>query len=169
MSESIWMQRSRECLSQVKKHPLSEEQRPLSAIELAGWILEEARRIQTPSDRRQQRRLASIIEDPLGKLFVVSVTDQCFRSQQCSRVADQLIYLIKTLGVPSHFSFLEKVQLIGFKWLGRALSGVLAPLVKHMIRRDAQANLTQMMQQFDSPVCHRATPDCVARGFCQRG
>jgi len=62
-------------------------------------MLEEARRIQTPAEKRQQAELAGMMHDPIGKVFVTAMTDQCFRSQRPHELRSAH-YVIKSLGIP---------------------------------------------------------------------
>ncbi len=47
--------------------------------------------------------IARMMADPNGKAFTTSMTDQCFRSSDSARVADQLVFLIKKFGIPKNF------------------------------------------------------------------
>ena len=90
MENSCYLNQARQILQEAKGHLFSSEQRREIAIELAGLMLQESRRIQSYSEKRQQRQLARMMNDPVGKAFITSVTDQCFRSHSNARVADQL-------------------------------------------------------------------------------
>lgn len=134
------MEKAKQILESVKGQTLSPNERRDKAIELAGLMLEESRRIQTHRERAQQKMLARMMNDPVGKAFTTSMTDQCFRSNNSRRIADQLTYLIKKFGIPKFLGPLQRFQLFLFRYIGRPCSAVLVPLVKHMLRH-ATSNL----------------------------
>lgn len=106
------------------------------AIQLAGLILEEAQNTRTSQEIANQEKLARLMNDPRGKAFTVAMTDQCFRSHQSSRVADQLVFLIEKFGVPQFLSIKDKLGMRVFKKLGKHLSMVLVPLVRRLLRQE---------------------------------
>lgn len=109
------------------------------AIDLAALMLKEAQRIRTIQEKVQQEQLASMMKDPAGKNFTTAMTDQCFRSSSSRRVADQLCYIVKTLGVPKYLSWQKRFGLKLFKSFGRFLSPLLVPAIKYMIRNETHA------------------------------
>jgi RHH-type proline utilization regulon transcriptional repressor/proline dehydrogenase/delta 1-pyrroline-5-carboxylate dehydrogenase len=122
-------------LESVKGHPLSDLKRQEKSIELASLMLEEAQQIQTHSAKKQEQQLARMMNDPSGKAFTTSMTDQCFRSSSYKRVADQLVFLIKKFGIPHFLDPFKKIGLFLFRELGRPLSALTVPLVKQMLRQ----------------------------------
>lgn len=102
------------------------------AIELAARMLAAARRAQTRREKRTQREIAGMISDPLGKAFTVSLTDQCFRTEDNKRAADQVRYLLKKFGVPRFLSFKKRFGLGLFRYFG----GFLVPFLKRGLRRE---------------------------------
>ncbi len=111
-------------------------QRCDEAITLAASLLQEANKIQTADERRVQGQLARMMEDPLGKAFTTSMTDQCFRSDDPHRIADQLTYLIDKFGVPHFLPLLERTGIHLFRRFGRFLPGLFVPLVKRLLRQE---------------------------------
>lgn len=108
------------------------------AIDLAALMLKEAQKIQTIQEKVQQEQLARMMKDPKGKIFTTSMTDQCFRSSNSRRVADQLCYILKTLGIPKYLSWKKRFGLSLFKSFGRLLSPILVPVVKCMVRNETE-------------------------------
>ena len=115
---------------------LSDKERAEAAVELAALLLGEANRIQSNDDKKVQAQLARMMEDPDGKLFTTNMTDECFRSENKQRIANQIVHLIEKHGVPKYLDGLSRTQLGFFKHLGKPLSGVLIPMVKKMIRKE---------------------------------
>jgi RHH-type proline utilization regulon transcriptional repressor/proline dehydrogenase/delta 1-pyrroline-5-carboxylate dehydrogenase len=106
------------------------------AIELAAEVLQQAARLQTPQERRQQAELDRMISHADDKATLVEMTDQAFRTHSPARVADQLTHLLDVQGVPRFFSPIEQVMLRGFQSFGEYLPGVAIPLVKEKMRRE---------------------------------
>ncbi len=106
------------------------------AIKLAAQLLDEARTLQTPQERRQQAELDRMIQHRSDKATLVEMTDQAFRTHSPARVADQLTHLLDIQGVPRFFSPTEQAMLRGFQSFGEYLPGVAVPLVKEKMRRE---------------------------------
>jgi len=136
MDESHYMAKAKELISSVKGKSLSVESRRELAIELAALMINESRRIQSYTERSQQDQLARMMEDPAGKDFTTTLTDECFRSTSNSRVADQLMYIIKKFGVPHYLNFGKRIPLSIFKMMGRKVASCFIPFAKKMIRSE---------------------------------
>lgn len=139
MDHMQFMEKTGEILRAAKSGALSEEQRRELAVELAGMMLNESRRILRYSERRQQALLARMMDDPVGKAFATSMTDQCFRSEDNKRIADQLIYLTKKYGIPGFLTPFRRIALSLFRWIGKPLSFMLVPYIKRMLRQEMSA------------------------------
>jgi len=126
---------ARNLLDGVKEKSLSTSTREHQAVELAGHILKEALRIQTPEEKRSQKEIARMMQDPRGKAFTMMMTDECFRSNKTARIADQLVYLLRQFGVPRYVNWLKRFQLSLFQLLGKSLHFILVPLAKNALRK----------------------------------
>lgn len=159
MDEAQYIAKARTLLKAAKNKVLSTEERREQSIDLAALLLSEARRIQSHSEKRQQEQLASMMEDPFGKLFTTQMTDQCFRTQHAARTADQLQYLISLQGIPKFLSWDKRLGLGLFcsaspyfpricvtlfrKMLKSETSNIILPgdpnkLCKHILKRKRQ-------------------------------
>ena len=134
--ESIYLKNSREKLKNIRGVPLTMEQRKKEAVELAAWMLKESIENQTDREQRQQAQLARMMQDPLGKVFTTCMTDQCFRSKNTKRIAEQMTHLLKHYGIPQYFSLIKKLQLMLFRYFGKMFSFVAIPFVIHALRRE---------------------------------
>lgn len=139
MNHSRLIANAKHLLENIKGKPLSVEQRREAAIELAGLMLTEARRCQTHTERAIQSQLARMMNDPVGKAFTTSMTDQCFRSQNPARIADQLTFLLAKFGIPNFLTPIKKTQLSVFRWIGKPLASIMVPLTKYMLRQETRA------------------------------
>jgi RHH-type transcriptional regulator, proline utilization regulon repressor / proline dehydrogenase / delta 1-pyrroline-5-carboxylate dehydrogenase len=136
MEDSSLIKKALQQIESVKGQKLSIDKRKDLAIELAALLLDEARRIQTSREKKQQQQLAAMMHDPIGKVFTTVITDQCFRSQRPARVADQLTYTINKYGVPHYLPSDRRVALRAFKLVGKPLAHVLVPATIHLLRKE---------------------------------
>lgn len=138
MSEksSPLIEQAKQQIEAVKGQSLSINERKDKAIALAAIMLDEAHRIQTPKEKEKQKQLAGMLNDPIGKIFTTSMTDQCFRSSRSSRSANQLVYVLKKYGIPKYLPFSKKLALDAFKTIGKPLAPILVPLTVHMLRNE---------------------------------
>lgn len=128
---------AKKILEQVRGQKLAEDNRIQLANTLAGLILDEAKRTQTTYERTFQQQLASMLSKPEGKLFMTQMSDQCFRSHDDARVADQLDYLIDKWGLPRFIPFLQKLGFASFKLFGRWFPHFFVPQIRKMIRKES--------------------------------
>ncbi|NDD58984.1 MAG: aldehyde dehydrogenase family protein [Chlamydiae bacterium] len=133
------MQKAFEILDLSRGKISSLEEREKLAVDLAGYLLEEANKTQTYSEKRNQQQLARMMKDPVGKAFTTCMTDQGFRSNLSPRVANQINYLIDKFGVPQYFDPLKRIQLSAFRLLSPVISHILVPLVTFMLRRETSS------------------------------
>lgn len=136
MENSSLIQKAQSQLRGIKGKKLSTQERAQAAVSLAALMLEEAQRVQTLSEKKQQAQLAGMMNDPFGKVFTTALTDQCFRSQNPQRVAQQLVYVIDKYGVPHYLPLIQRMALQAFKIFGQPLAPITVPLTVQMIRRE---------------------------------
>lgn len=137
--DSPHLHRAIDLLESVKGKVTTAQQRQKTAVELASYMLEEANRIQTRTEKKQQAQLARMMLDPRGKAFTTSMTDQCFRSHRSSRIANQMVYLLNSFGIPRYLDGLKRIQLGFFQLLGKPLSFLFAPLATWILRRETSS------------------------------
>lgn len=138
-SKSPRIQRAFAILAEARGKTLSMKQRQDMAIELAAEMLKEARLIQTGKEKAMQAQLARMMKDPMGKVFTMYMTDQCFRSRRSSRIADQMVYLLRKLGVPRYLSFFKRFQLRVVEWFGKIFSFLFIPLAILSLRKETSS------------------------------
>jgi len=123
-------------INSVNTKSLTRSERADLAIDLASVMLAEANTSQTAEDKSIQNQLARMMHDPIGRVFVTQVTDQCFRSNNSARVANQLVFLLKKLGIPSFLPFSKKTGLLLFKWFGNLFPALFVPIARKMIQKE---------------------------------
>src|SRR3990167_8006938 len=121
---------------------LSSIQRPLSLIdreekakELASYILSESREIITREEKKKLTELSRMMHDPVGKVFLSSLMDQCFRSHFPVRIAEQVIYLLNLFGIPEFLRPIKRLQFQLFKSFGMQFPQFLTPMITFFLRK----------------------------------
>lgn len=138
MDVSSYMEKANSILDQVRGNPQSVQERKQKAIELASLMLNESSQKMTRKEKSIQEQLSRLMQDPVGKTFTTSMTDQCFRSSSNYRVAKQIIYLLHLLGVPKYLDWTKRFQLFCFKLIGPAIGQFFVPLVTWSLRRETK-------------------------------
>jgi RHH-type proline utilization regulon transcriptional repressor/proline dehydrogenase/delta 1-pyrroline-5-carboxylate dehydrogenase len=106
------------------------------AVQLARYLQQRAKQLQTPAERRQQAELDRMVQHPRDKATLTQLTDQAFRSESAARAVDQLVHILDVQGVPRFFNPVDRTMLRGFQSFGEYLPGVAVPLVKEKMRRE---------------------------------
>ena len=136
MSQNSYLEQAKQLLLTARGKSLSTDERKRLAIELAAQMLNESAQRETVLEQKQLNEISGMVEDPVGKIFMMNLTDQCFRSQNSWRVADQLSFLIHRYGVPQYLSLFKRAQLIVFKSVGRFFAPFLVNLVKRLLHKE---------------------------------
>ncbi|MCC6623158.1 MAG: proline dehydrogenase family protein [Deltaproteobacteria bacterium] len=108
------------------------------AIRVAEGLLALAAADKTRAELSEELRLGRLMEDKAGRLFTTAFTDQALRAIRPERVADQLHHLLQHAGVPTYFGWLDRLQLRGFRALGRAFPKLLVPRVLERLRKEVR-------------------------------
>jgi len=132
---SSHLSEAKQKLEGLKSKTLSPNVRQKEAIDLARLMLLEALRIQTPEEKRGQKEIARMMQDPRGKAFTMMMTDECFRSTKSARVANQLIYLLNQFGIPRYATLMKRLQLAVFKIFGGTFHFLFVPVAKWALRQ----------------------------------
>ena len=74
------------------------------AVRLATKWQNRANELQTPQEKARHNKLADLFTNPKDKVILTALIDQCFRSSDSRRVADQIHFLLATFGIPTFFS-----------------------------------------------------------------
>lgn len=138
MDESHYLKQARQLLKSVQGKPVTVEERRELSLELAGCMIQEARRCQTSQEHHQQTQLAEMLSDPKGRIFTMRMADQCFRSKNGSRVVDQMNFLLKKFGVPKFLGWFKQLQMVAFKMGGGLIPSVSAKMAKLMLRKETE-------------------------------
>lgn len=110
-SEIEHIKAARKMLNSVYQSPLTLDERRDKAVELAAHILLASHRVITKEDRKRQFGLFRMKKDPVGKAFLTTMLDQCFRSRDHRRMANQIIYLLSLFGAPKFLGLFRRLKL----------------------------------------------------------
>ncbi len=138
-SETKQMHLARDLLASVMGAPLTLEERVRKTIELVALILSESNRQLTKEEKRRHDELQRMVNDPIGKVFLTAMTDQCFRSTNHERIAEQVVYLLHLYGIPKFFSPMKRLQLYFFKILGDKFAKILVPIAIWFLQKEASS------------------------------
>lgn len=130
-----YLQKAKDLLSSVSKRELPLAEIKEQAISLASLLFLASQQEQTSTEKKQQMLLASLMADYNSKNLITEITDQCFRSENAVRVADQMRYLLQKRGLPKNLPMLPSLELKAFSMFSRALPAFLVPFAKQAIRK----------------------------------
>ena len=89
-------------------------------------------------DRRFHLKMRKMLGHPRDKVLLMQLMDQCFRSKNAARVANQIVYLFHKHGLAEFFSSSDRLLLSFFKHLGVLLPSTSVPLFIRQIREDSR-------------------------------
>ncbi|MGE9267798.1 MAG: proline dehydrogenase family protein, partial [Verrucomicrobiales bacterium] len=118
--------------------PPSPESLSEAAIPLAAELLRDSLAALTPSERRQARSMARMMDDPMGKTLTLALTDQIFRPLNPQRAASQYRHLLEEYGVPSYLSLPERAAMQAGSAASRLLPELVMPAVTAKVRQDSR-------------------------------
>ena len=107
------------------------------AVRLATQWQNRANELQTPREKTRHNKLAGLFTNPGDKVILTALIDQCFRSANSRRVADQIHFLLTSFGTPTFFSPIEKFLIFLFIHGGRFLPWITVPRIIKKMRRDS--------------------------------
>lgn len=136
MESSQAMRKAKEMILAVKGKKLSIDERMDKAVQLAGFMLTEAKETETSSEKRIQNQLAKMMKDENGKSFLIQMTDQSFRSQDASRVVNQIKYLVDKYGSPKFLNRFQRFGINTVRYAGKFLPSLFTNLTKYMLRQE---------------------------------
>ena len=108
------------------------------AVQLATKWQNRANELQTPQEKARNQKFARLYTNPKDKVILTALIDQCFRSDNHRRVADQIHYLLTYFGIPSFFSPIEKYMMQLFLYAGRFVPRMTVPRIIQKMRQDSR-------------------------------
>ncbi len=106
-------------------------------ISLAATWQNRANELITSEEKIVQRRLLQLMQNPIDKAFLTKLIDQCFRSRDVARVADQISFLLRRNGFPEFFTLWDSLLMWLFLRIGRHIPRIAVPLMIDKIKKDS--------------------------------
>ena len=131
------LKKAQNLLDDLRGKPLSREKRIDKTCSLAALLVKASLTEKTSTEKKHDKWMARMMRDPQGRSFLTAMTDQIFRSKVEKRTADQLIYLIRTRGIPHFFRKIDRIKFLIFGWLGNSLPELFVRMIRKQIRKEA--------------------------------
>lgn len=133
------IQTAKHQLDQVRDQSLTDDDLAQQAVELAEALLREAKVRQTPAEYQQGQKLAGMMRDPRGKALTLAMADQLFRSRRPARIANQLLYLLYSYGLPRYLDRWEYLALGLGALVGHYAPQLVVPFIKIRFRQETRS------------------------------
>ena len=91
----------------------------------------------TAEEKGIQEQMHRLLSNPMDKVILTKLIDQSFRSDDPSRVADQIDSLLQRYGVPDFFSRVEKLLMQMFLGLGKHFPDIAVPRMIDKMRQSS--------------------------------
>lgn len=108
------------------------------AIELAKKWQNKADELASNFDQKFNERVKKMLSNPMDKVLLIELMDQCFRSHDNKRVANQISFLFDKYGMADFFSDGERFLIFMFRNVGTYLPDVSVPLFVKKVREDTK-------------------------------
>ncbi len=107
------------------------------AVYLAGTWQDRANELLTSEEKGIQEEMVRLLTHPMDKVILTKMIDQSFRSQDNTRVADQVNSLLREFGVPDFFSKVDRLLIQMFLGLGRHFPALTVPKMIEKMRQNS--------------------------------
>jgi len=119
-------------------HPVIEARIVEEAVAQAKNWQDRANALLQPEEKRRYRQLARLVANADDKVILTALIDQCFRSRDARRVADQMCHLLSAHGIPRFFSLTENALIHLFLRVGRFAPSRTVPRIIAKMRTDSR-------------------------------
>lgn len=106
-------------------------------ISLAEKWQDRANELLTSEEKGIQDQMVKLLTHPMDKVILTKMIDQSFRSQDSTRVADQVNSLLREYGVPDFFSKVDRLLIQMFLGLGRHFPALTVPKMIEKMRHNS--------------------------------
>ncbi|MBU2623654.1 MAG: aldehyde dehydrogenase, partial [Proteobacteria bacterium] len=117
-------------------HPEKNDIAAKSVLLAESWQ-KRANELLTHEEKGIQEQMVRLLTHPMDKVVLTKIIDQSFRSDNASRVADQVNSILREFGVPDFFSSFEKILIQMFLGLGRHFPYFSVPRVIEKMRHNS--------------------------------
>lgn len=134
-------ERIQSLLQSVKGQTLTRTERVDLAERIAFDLVAMADARALGPDRMRARMLSRLMNDPYGQALTTALTDRLYRSENPSRIVDEVAHLIGRFGLPQYMQPLERMGLWGVGPLSRVVPKLLAKAIADRVRSETRAVL----------------------------
>lgn len=113
-----------------------DDRRCTEAEALAADLLREAQAVATTAERRQRRRIASLVDDDASREFLLELTDQVLRIRTPRRAARRLADLVSAFPSPAMAGPVDRLALSSAALLAGVAPGPVVALATARLRRE---------------------------------
>lgn len=107
-----------------------------NAIDLAAQWQTKATEKLSDFENTFHVKMQKMLSNPVDKVFLIELMDQCFRSHNVSRVENQIEYLFSKYGMASFFTDSERFLVFLFRHAGTYIPKISIPMFVNNIRKD---------------------------------
>ncbi|MCF8037550.1 MAG: proline dehydrogenase family protein [Desulfobacteraceae bacterium] len=107
------------------------------AVRLAARWQNRANELLSPEEKTIQEQMNRLLGHPMDRVVLTRLIDQCFRSHDNQRVADQVNHLLSEYGVPDFFSRVERLLIQMFMGMGRHFPQLSVPRLVEQMRNSS--------------------------------
>ena len=114
------------------------------SVELArAWQLKIQNSDAQIKENKLHDQVNAMLKNSREKHFMMALLDQSFRTDKCSRVKEQMLFIFKKYGIPKFLSFKEKLLVHLFLNVGKHIPNIAVPLfIKQVMQSTAQTVLS---------------------------
>ncbi|MBK5720983.1 bifunctional proline dehydrogenase/L-glutamate gamma-semialdehyde dehydrogenase [Dysgonomonas sp. Marseille-P4677] len=105
-------------------------------LEWAKQFLLKAEKELTPEEVKEQKKFASLIQNPANKTLLSKMLDESSQIRDNKKLARRMKLLIKEYGVPDFFNSFDQFQLKLFTSIGYLFDDISIPLFKDRLRKE---------------------------------
>jgi RHH-type proline utilization regulon transcriptional repressor/proline dehydrogenase/delta 1-pyrroline-5-carboxylate dehydrogenase len=105
-------------------------------LEWAKNFLLKAEKELTPEEVKEQKKFASLIQNPANKTLLSKMLDESSQVRDSAKLAKRMKLLIAEYGVPDFFNSFDQFQLKLFTGIGYLFDGISIPIFKDRLRKE---------------------------------
>ena len=112
----------------------------MESVRLAERWQTRANLLLTRDEKAHQARMQRLLSHPRDKIILAKLLDQSFRATDHARVADQIVFVLKSFGIPDFFSWKDRWLARLFLWIrGRPAEWTVPKMIETMREESSRA------------------------------
>ena len=110
-------------------------------LALAEKWQNQANTLLTEEEQKYQKMMLRLLNNPMDKVVLNNLFDQCFRSDNAKRIVNQFFYQLQAKGIPQFFPQFDRLLLKLFLQFGQHFSQFSVSQIKNKIRQDTKKTI----------------------------